>query len=142
MTCTDHLTQTLRKRGYRLTPQRLSILQILHDAPGHLTPQEVYQRAKASMPGLTEPTVYRTLDFLSQHGLALAAHMGSGKLVYEIARRPHHHAMCQVCGRETEIDHAALAPLYAHIETQTGYALTTSHLTFFGLCPNCRQTNL
>ncbi|MEJ5224954.1 MAG: Fur family transcriptional regulator [Anaerolineales bacterium] len=141
MTCTDTLTHDLRKRGYRLTPQRLAILQILHDADGHLTPVEVYERAAAILPGITEPTVYRTLDFLSQHGLALAAHIGSGKLVYEIARHQHHHAVCQNCGREVEIAHAALESLYTQIETQTGYALTTSHLTFFGLCPECQKNN-
>lgn len=141
MTCTDHLTQNLRNRGYRLTPQRLAILQILHDASGHLTPTEVYERAAAAMPGMTEPTVYRTLDFLSQHGLALAAHVGSGKLVYEIAHHQHHHAICRNCGHEVEIDHAALEKLYAQIESQTGFTLTTSHLTFFGQCAECQKNN-
>jgi len=137
MSCTNHITQNLRERGFRMTPQRLTILQILHDAPGHLTPLEVYERATGSMPGMTEPTVYRTLEFLSRHGLALAAHVGSGKLVYEIARHHHHHLICKACGREVSIDHAQLVKLYAEIETETGFKLNTSHLTFFGLCPEC-----
>ncbi len=137
MSCTDHLTEALRIRGYRMTSQRLVILQVLHDAAGHLSPLEVRDRAAASLPGLTEPTIYRTLEFLTKHGLALAAHVGSGKLVYEIARHHHHHVICRACGREVEIDHAVLKTLYAEIETFTGFHLNTSHLTFFGLCPDC-----
>ncbi len=31
---TQHLTEELRSRGYRITPQRTAILAYLHDTPG------------------------------------------------------------------------------------------------------------
>lgn len=76
--------QSLRQRGYRLTPQRLAILQILEEDGNHMSPTTLYEHAKRRMPGITEATVYRTLDFLVKHGLALVAHIGDGRLVYEI----------------------------------------------------------
>ena len=138
MSCTPQITQELRSRGLRLTSQRLAILEVLHHSGKHLTPREVYEAARKSVPGLMETTVYRTLEFLVENHLALAAHVGSGKLVYQAAGNDHHHVICRQCGSEVELPHQQLQQLYGQIEQSTGYRLTTSHLTFFGLCPGCR----
>ncbi len=129
--------QNLRDHGYRLTPQRLAILQILEEDGGHLTPIVIYERAIQRLPGLTEATVYRTLDFLTHHDLVLVAHIGDGHLVYEAARRNHHHLICRECGYTVEIDHNQLAALFAQFEEQTGFKIDCAHVTFFGLCPGC-----
>jgi Fe2+ or Zn2+ uptake regulation protein len=104
-----------------------------------MTPGEVYERAQAAMPGLTEATVYRTLNFLVEQGFALAAHVGSGQLVYEIAGRDHHHLICKACGRTHEINHAALEALYEQFQVSTGFVIDSIHVTFFGLCPECQK---
>ena len=140
MSCTDEISTRIRSRGFRLTPQRLAILQVLQHSGKHLTPAEIYEIARQNMPGLTETTVYRTLEFLADNGFALAAHIGSGKLVYQVAGHDHHHVICQKCNHDVEVGHAQLARLYSEIEELTGYLLTTSHLTFFGLCPGCRPS--
>lgn len=133
-----HLTH-LRRQGYRLTPQRLAILEILRASQDHLTPGEVYTRARQAIPGLTEATVYRTLSFLTERGLALAAHVGSGQLVYEIAGHNHHHLICRSCGDMLEIDHDLLQALYKEFQAGTGYQIDSVHVTFFGLCPGCQD---
>ena len=74
MTDRKEFTDHLRKQGYRLTPQRLTILQILIDSGGHLTPRQVFEQAREITPGITEPTVYRTLKLLTECGLAAARH--------------------------------------------------------------------
>jgi Fe2+ or Zn2+ uptake regulation protein len=130
----------LRTLGYRLTPQRLAILRILREADQHFTPVEVFQRARSLMPGLTEATVYRSLDFLARHGLAMEAYVGSGQVVYESSTHHHHHLICRDCGSILAIDHEALAALYAQLQAITGYKIDTLHVTFFGLCPDCQKT--
>lgn len=137
----DSFVEALHTRGYRMTPQRWVILDVLQNNHGHLTPVEVYQRARRLMPGLTEPTVYRTLTFLAEQGLVLAGHIGSGQLVYEIAGHDHHHLICRSCGQELEIDHAVLAELYQIFRDRTGYQIDRMHITFFGLCPECQVTD-
>lgn len=130
-------TQSLRERGFRLTPQRLAILQILETADRHLTPGEVFARTRQALPGLTEATVYRTLDFLTEQGLALVTHNEKGHLVYEIAGRDHHHLICRDCGHTIEIEHGVLQELYDRFEARTGFRVDSSHITFFGRCPDC-----
>ena len=138
MTSSDSLNQ-LRKSGYRLTPQRLAILQVLEETHGHLSAAEIFQSSAHRLPGLTEATVYRTLDFLVGHGLALVAHIGSGRMVYESAQHNHHHLICRKCGQSAEINHAELVALFKHFEKSTGYHIDASHVTFFGLCPDCQD---
>jgi Fe2+ or Zn2+ uptake regulation protein len=122
-----------------MTPQRMAILHVLHHSGEHLTPVEVYQRASRDVPGITEATVYRTLEFLVENDLACSAHMGSGHLVYEIAKSDHHHLICRKCGREVQIDHTDLEQVYSELETQSGFRFIDSHMTFFGLCPECQK---
>lgn len=132
-------TAQLRDQGYRMTPQRLAILRILDEGGYHLTPLEIYQRATHNVPGLTEATVYRTLNFLTRQGIILAAHVGSGQLVYELADHAHHHLICRKCGDTHEIDHSLLEDLYQQFQTKTGYQIDSIHVTFFGLCPGCQE---
>jgi Fe2+ or Zn2+ uptake regulation protein len=133
---------TLRERGFRLTPQRLAILRILEDSGSgdtsrHLTPSEIFERALKRIPGLTEATVYRTLDFLVHNGLAMVTHIGEGRLVYEAAGHNHHHLICRDCGQAVEVEHELLESLYTRFYQQTGYTVDMSHVTFFGHCPGC-----
>jgi Fe2+ or Zn2+ uptake regulation protein len=139
----DPITEVswLRSQGYRLTPQRLAILEVLRSANGHLTPSKIYQQVVADLPGLTEATVYRTLNFLAEQGLVLVAHLGRGQLVYEIAEHDHHHLICKECGDMKEIDHLEFKALYDQFLEDTGYQINSVHTTFFGLCPDCLQKN-
>lgn len=139
MPCANSYIPQLRARGYRMTPQRLAVLHILHHSGEHLSPTEVYERASAELPSLTESTVYRTLEFLVRNNLARATPKVGGHLVYEFAGHEHHHLKCRNCGNETEVKHARLEKLYRQLEFESGYRLTDSHITFFGLCPNCQK---
>jgi Fur family ferric uptake transcriptional regulator len=121
-----------------MTSQRMAILHVLRHAGTHLSPSEVYKLAKRDLPGLTEPTVYRTLEFLAKNGLARAAYTNHGRLTYEIAGNAHHHIVCRVCGEEVEVEHTLLENLYQKLEATTGYLQIDSHMTFFGVCPACQ----
>lgn len=134
----ENWTETLHRRGYRATPQRLAVLHILQMSGQHLSPIEIYERAHSSFPGITEATVYRTLNFLSEQGLVLAAHIGAGQMVYEIAGHNHHHLICRACGATHQIDHSLLEDLYKRFQESTGYEIDSIHVTFFGLCPGCQ----
>ena len=67
MSCAAEYAPQLRARGYRMTPQRMAILHVLHHEGTHLSPAEVYKKARKELPSLTEPTVYRTLEFLVRY---------------------------------------------------------------------------
>jgi Fur family transcriptional regulator, ferric uptake regulator len=136
MTCsTTHLAEQIRTKGFRLTRQRSAILGALHESGVHLSRTEIYARIA---PALSEPTVYRNLDFLVEQGLVCVTHTGNGHLEYELARHPHHHLVCRSCGTKTELAEEAMLPVLSQLESATGYRLTENHITLTGLCPNCK----
>jgi Fur family transcriptional regulator, ferric uptake regulator len=141
MTCASLYTPELRSRGFRMTPQRLAIMHVLHHSGRHLSPGEVYQRARRDLPGLTEPTVYRTLEFLAENGMVHPTRAAGGHRVYQMSGSDHHHLICRTCGEELEVKHSVLDNLYRRLRTDTGFQLTDSHMTFFGLCPKCQNNN-
>ena len=139
MSCASEYAPQLRARGFRMTSQRMAILHVLRHAGTHLSPSEVYKKAKKDLPGLTESTVYRALEFLAKNGLARPAHTGNGHLRYEIAGDDHHHIVCRICGDEVEVEHNLLENLYRKLESTSGYLRIDSHMTFFGVCPGCQS---
>ena len=138
MSCASEYAPQLRARGFRMTSQRMAILHALRHAGTHLSPREVYRQAKQDLPGLTEPTVYRTLEFLAENGLARPSQNGNGHLMYEIAGNAHHHIVCRICGDEMQVEHTLLEQLYSKLESTSGYVRIDSHMTFFGVCPSCQ----
>jgi len=122
-----------------MTSQRLAILHVLHHEGTHLSPSEVYKKARLELPGLTEPTVYRTLEFLADLALVRPSYASNGHLTYEIAGNDHHHIICRNCGSEIEVEHILLESLYRILETTSGYRSIDSHVTFFGVCPKCQK---
>jgi Fe2+ or Zn2+ uptake regulation protein len=137
----DTLAEQLHSQGFRITNQRLAVLSIINEAECHLSATQIYQRVLERMPGMTEPTIYRTLDFLIRQGLAFAAHIGNGHLIYESAQRNHIHAACERCGTTIELDPTLLSDLSMAIKKVSGYQLNTNHFTFLGLCPACQELN-
>ncbi len=117
-----------------MTPQRLAVLEALH-AGGHLSPAQVYERVRAT--GMTEATVYRTLNFLADNGVVYPSLQEDGHVTYELSFEEHHHLVCRVCGREETIAHARVGLLLAELEAETGFRAIAHHLTFFGICPQC-----
>ena len=139
MSCTSEAAAQLRARGFRMTTQRMAILHVLRHEGTHLSPAAVYKKALKELPGLTEPTVYRTLEFLAENGLVRPSYAANGHLTYEIAGSEHHHMVCRNCGDEIEVEHALLESLYRILENTSGYRSIDSHMTFFGICPTCQK---
>ena len=141
MTNSTHLQQ-LRDQGFRLTPQRLAVLRVIESSERHMHPVEIVQETQLILPGITEASIYRILDFLTSTGLVLAAHIGSGQLVYETAARAHHHLICRSCGQSCDVDYSMLKSLYQELQICTGYQVDSVHVTLFGICPACQEKQI
>lgn len=51
----------------------MAILHVLRHLDRHLSSRKVFKQAKKDFPGLTEPTVYRTLELLAKNHLSRPA---------------------------------------------------------------------
>jgi Fur family ferric uptake transcriptional regulator len=134
-----HLVESVRERGYRMTPQREMILEAIHDS-GHMTADEIYQQVHAKSPAVNLATVYRTLELLKELHLVCAIDTGEGCVHYELAgSQPHHHLVCEACGQTLELDRDVLMPLERELCKRYGFQVNLNHLALFGLCPECQK---
>ncbi len=135
-----HLIESLRERGYRLTPQREMILEALHEE-GHVTADQIYRRVREKSPAVNLATVYRTLELLKELHIISAIDLGEGCIQYELTgAEPHHHLVCQDCGRTIDLDPSLFVPLERALCERYGFQVSLDHLALFGKCPKCKKT--
>ncbi len=136
MTCIE----TLQKRGYRLTPQRIMVVDALHSVKSHISAEEIFAKLKEKYPYANISTVYRTLELLRELGLAAEIELGDGIARYHARENSkHHHLVCNKCGKTIELPEADLQPLAKSLLSKHGFKADMRHLAIFGLCPKCQD---
>jgi Fur family ferric uptake transcriptional regulator len=134
-----HARATLREQGYRLTPQRNLIWEVLRDAGCHLTAEEVTARVRSTMPDLNASTVYRTLELLVSLDLVVETRLEGAASYYEVSPEPtHHHFVCTECGAVGHFGDELLAPVHDALGRQ-GFDVCRIQVTAFGVCNSCRD---
>ncbi len=86
-----HARATLREQGYRLTPQRNLIWEVLRDAGRHMTAEEVANEVRRTLPDVNVSTVYRTLELLVSLDLVIETRLEGVACYYEVSPEPTHH---------------------------------------------------
>lgn len=136
--CAAHM----RERGFRVTPQRMLILDAICEGEEHTSLDEIFERVQAKAPGINQATLYRTLDFLCEIRLVVSAEI-DGRTVYEIAgETPHHHLVCRHCGAVQELADYHVHELRTHLLQEHGFQADISHLALTGLCSQCTQSEI
>jgi len=133
----DALGQTLRDLGYRLTPQRKLIIDVLLHSHGHLTMREILERVQIKAAAVDQATVYRTLELFHKIGFVFSSQM-AGQTVYELASAvPHHHLVCRVCHGVQPLDNHHFEHLVSHLLAEHHFQAELAHLTISGVCGQC-----
>ena len=132
--------ESLHKLGYRLTPQRIMVLEAVEQADSHISADEIFTQVLSRYPHMNVSTVYRTLELLEKLGLVTKTDLGDGRVRYHsIQDGHHHHLLCQKCGAIINVEESMLSPLWAEIRQQHDFEVNMKHLAFFGLCSSCRK---
>jgi Fur family transcriptional regulator, ferric uptake regulator len=138
-TKTSAIDTELRARGYRLTPRRLVVAEVLAECGGHLTMEAILAGVQGRYPSTNKTTVYRTLELLHSLGMVVITDLGGGTLEYELVGHPHHHLICEKCGNRIEVADHLLEPLRASLLEHYGFSTNLDHFALFGICPDCAK---
>ena len=127
----------LRRRGYRLTPQRQLVLEAVGQL-GHATPEEIVTAVRRTASGVNISTVYRTLELLEELGLVQHAHLGHGASTYSVTSDDDHvHLVCRDCGGIEEAPPSVVGPVVAELAATRGFTVDVGHFAVFGRCRDC-----
>lgn len=130
--------QILRDNGYRVTPQRLIVLDAICDIGGHAEISQIMARVNFLDNTIDKSTVYRAIDVLMEVGLIVMTELENQTRVYNIAGSDHHHLVCRECGGVITISDCDLTSFITHIQAKYGFRIEDEHLAFKGLCETCQ----
>jgi len=134
-----HARETIRKAGYRLTPQRVAVWEAVRSGGRHRTAEEIAAEVQQTMPEVNVSTVYRTLELLVGLELVQETRLAGVATYYEVAPSPvHHHYVCSDCGAVGHLGDEMLGPIRRDLLDSTGFLVSGVRMTVFGLCRDCR----
>ena len=134
----DYIT-ALRTRGYRVTPQRLIVLDAVCEHQGHATVADILHSVNYMDSSIDPSTVYRALDVLRDAGLIVESEIdGKGKIYRIAGEADHHHLVCVSCGAMLTIHQHDVNPLIEHLRDEYSFKLQTDHLVLNGVCKDCQ----
>jgi Fur family ferric uptake transcriptional regulator len=131
----------------RTTRQSAAIEQVLREADGFRTAQELFDAVRNSGHKIGLTTVYRHLNLLAELGSADIVHRSDGEAQFRLcgsqhaadATDPtaehHHHVVCRVCGRSEQVSGPEVEEWAERVAVAAGYTEVTHTVEVFGLCP-------
>jgi Fur family ferric uptake transcriptional regulator len=133
------LLDILREKGYRLTPQRMMVLEAIEASNDHISAEEIHSKARLKYPYINISTVYRTLELLKENGLVTETDLGGGRFLYHPAgKAQHHHLVCRKCAKVMDIDASEFRQLRDELKAKYSFDAEFEHIAIFGTCASCQ----
>jgi Fur family ferric uptake transcriptional regulator len=116
------------------------LLDLLLREGGHFTVDDLYQRARPTLPALSPTSLYKSLHSLQQVGLVREVQVGAGPIRYDAGLKSrHHHQVCRLCGRVEDVPCASEGPTACVIQHEIGaFQVEQIELTYRGICSECQ----
>jgi len=133
----ENIKKQLKIVGLKITPARLTILEVFSDKCHLFCAEDIYEKVKKNKIDLV--TVYRTLISFEKVGILRKVDLHKSSQFYEINKHHHHHIICSKCGFVEELDECKIGRYTSKISSKlTNFKMIKDHsLEFFGLCRKC-----
>lgn len=139
------LKAELNGRGWRLTPQRETILNAFQELPEgrHLSAEELYDLLEQQKQGISLSTIYRTLKLMARMGILRELELAEGHKHYELNQpypHHHHHLICVRCNKTIEFKNDSVLKMGIKQADKEGYQVLDCQLTIHAVCPTCQRS--
>jgi Fur family peroxide stress response transcriptional regulator len=91
---TKSITNKLKEKGLRVTPQRIAIFEAIKKLNNHPTADNVIEYIKKKHPNISTGTVYKVLDSFIENNLLKKVKTENGIMRYDPYLPNHHHLYC------------------------------------------------
>lgn len=145
MNTMDLLKDKLKETGFKITPQRRAIVEILiQHNDKHLSSEEIYDLVRENCPEIGLATVYRTMQLLDDVGVISKLNLDDGCIRYEICldkndSHNHHHLICKNCSKIIEVKEDLLDTIENEIQKHYKFDILDHDVKFYGLCEECSK---
>ena len=131
---------SLRPEGGKRSSKRDKIVEVFLRQQGHISADDLFERIRREASGIGRATVYRTLQWMVDAGIARKVDFGEGRSRYEPSyRHPRHfHLICTTCHSSSEFLSSDVESLMEEIAAARKFAASQSVVQIYGTCEACR----
>jgi len=132
MSTEENIPAMLRSHGFRVTPQRQAVAEMVLNQPIHVTARMVHEKLRETHPAISMNTIYLTLGQFESSGL-LQRFEVNGNTIFDSNTAPHDHACCNRCKAIVDLAHqeCELPRALEH------WSISNEQRIWNGLCPDC-----
>ena len=131
---------SLRPAGSKRSGKRDFIVNVFLRQEGHLTADNLVALIRREDQRISRATIYRTLQWMVDAGIARTVDFGEGRFRFEHSyRHPRHfHLICKTCNRSFEFLSSDIEALVEEVAAARGFTPRQSVLQIHGTCESCR----
>jgi Fur family transcriptional regulator, ferric uptake regulator len=130
----------LKPEGGKRSSKREQIVNVFLRQEGHLSADDLFDLIRRDDHRISRATVYRTLQWMVDAGIARKVDFGEGRFRFEHSyRQPRHfHLICKSCHRSFEFLSSDIEVLVEEVATARGFTPSQSVVQIYGTCEECR----
>jgi len=136
----EYLIAKLRKRNFRMTPQRMALVRMIAASDGHPSANQLYEQVKSEYPTMSPATVYKTLNLFKEMGEVFEIDLKENSRYDGNKPHPHPHVICINCEKVIDSSDEPVSDLLETIESDSGYKIVRHQIIFYGYCPDCQAS--
>ena len=132
--------ENLRPAGSKRSSKRDRIVNVFLRQEGHLTADNLVDLIRQEDQRISRATIYRTLQWMVEAGIARKVDFGEGRFRFEHSyRHPRHfHLICKTCSRSFEFLSSDIETLIEEVAQARSFAPRQSVVQIHGTCEACR----
>src|SRR6187402_2120278 len=132
--------ERVRPAGGKRSSKRDFIVNAFLRQEGHLSADDLVDLIRREDKHISRATVYRTLQWMVDAGIARKVDFGEGRFRFEHSyRQPRHfHLICKTCHRSFEFLSSDIEAFIEEVSAARSFAASQSVVQIYGTCEECR----
>ena len=140
MNSIEEIVDKFQEQGYKITPQRRGIFEILIGNESHPRAEDIYDVLKEKMPDVSLATVYNTLNTLKELGMVNVLSITEDSSIrYDPTTEVHDHLFCLGCNRIFDVERDATEMGISKKIIPGFQLIDKTQVTYYGYCPECQK---
>jgi len=135
----QQLITKLHEKGYKVTPQRLAIFELILSSKDHPTAEQIHQKVTKKYPTMSVATVYQALHLLTDLGLLQELGFSDGSSRYDPNTSPHINVICPKCGEISDYEAKSVRKLWSQVVDELGVKPIGQRLDIYRYCDKCSK---
>ena len=134
----EQIVTSLRDEGFRITPQRIAIVDYLLKTEDHPSADLIHRVVRKRYPMVSLSTIYKTLDLLKEKKLVNEIEV-EGETRFDADTDEHVNLVCMKCGRIDDLDEESLREIQVKAAKKSKYLILKSNFELHGYCNSCKS---